>query len=183
MSVIFKYLRTDDAGYRRILEVRPGLQLDRLAFDTAPHSSEPAAVLPREDVRQLRDALTEWLGDEPLITPEMLDERVREIVQDELRRIQVQGSTPIKARFLTEEEITEENWGSPCTRCTHSTGIHLFSGGCVHPDGCECAWPDSGAPAPEPARAPECECTHEVERHGPEAGCIECRCTWTGSAP
>lgn len=114
---------------------------------------------------------------------------------DTMRR--VRGATPIKARLLTEE--TPENiWGAPCATCGHSTGVHLPDLGCEHPDGCECAWPDTSAPvlsrtpaelADEiyaeigPPPAPKCGCGHEVRRHGPEAGCVECKCTWTGSAP
>lgn len=101
---------------------------------------------------------------------------------DTMRR--VPGTVPIKARPLTPEEMhsnvllgeTVENiWGAPCATCGHSTGVHFHDQGCAHPDGCECAWPDTSAP--------ECGCTHRAERHGPEAGCVECKCTWTGSAP
>lgn len=144
--------------------------------------SERDVRFTREDVARLRDALTKWLG----------DERVREIVQDELRRIQVPGTEPIKARLLTEEEMhsnvlrgeTVENiWGRPCATCGHSTGVHLYGAGCVHPGGCECTWADVNEtpPAPKPASAPECVCPHRIRMHGPE-GCAECKCTWTRSA-
>lgn len=205
---IYYYDKPNDDGYRRTLEVREGRLGDRLVFDTAPRGSDPAAMLPREDVARLRDALTTWLGDGETestpapVDPEMVRSIAREIVQDELRRIQVQGTVPLKARPLTPEEMhsnvllgeTVENiWGAPCATCGHSTGVHLPDQGCMHPDGCECAWPDTSAPVlsrtpaeladevyaeigpipvPEPASAPGCECGHPKNSHsGAFQGC------------
>lgn len=184
------------------------------------------SILAREDVVRLRDALTEWLGDgETPSTPAPMDpemvrgivrEMVREIVRDELAsRIPV-PARPIKASLLTEE-AAENIWGRPCVTCGHTTSVHFHDQGCEHPDGCECAWPDTsapapekcegctqgshphvfakcsncectdmvGAPAPEPAGAPQCTCTHPYLRRHSDEGCAyrNCPCTFTGSAP
>lgn len=118
---------------------------------------------------------------------------------DTMRR--VRGATPIKARLLTEETL-ENIWGRPCATCGHSTGVHLPVLGCEHPDGCECAWPDTSAPAPavhphaddepcvvgcaEPMKAPapeKCEgCTQGSHPHV-FAKCSNCECTDTVGAP
>lgn len=138
------------------------------------------SILAREDVARLRDALTEWLGDGETgvtVRVHLTDKRILEIIRDELAsRIPV-PARPIKASLLTEE-AAESIWGRPCATCGHTTSVHFHDQGCEHPDGCECAWPDTSAPAPE-----KCEgCTQGSHPHV-FAKCSNCECTDTVGAP
>lgn len=151
-----------------------------MGFNTSDNRA--SVFLNREDVARLRDALTAWLGDGETgvtVRVHLTDKRILEIIRDELAsRIPV-PARPIKASLLTEE-AAENIWGRPCATCGHSTGVHLPVLGCEHPDRCECAWPDTSAPAPE--KCDGCTCPAPHRTHDPVAGCVECLCKWTGSA-
>ena len=140
----YLYDMRDEHGYRRVLEVRTNSMGDRLVVDTDPNGKGVACTLPRADVVRLRDALTAWLGDGSPPPATLTEDRVRELVQEELaaaRWHRLQGNTPVKARFINDPEPhdvghAEDIWGPPCNGCTHSTGVHVSSG-CTDPE-CGC---------------------------------------------
>jgi len=109
-----------------------------------------STVLTRDAAAELRDALAKWLGDTAVpapcppvpvpFTPEQ-EERVRDIVVRHLselgqaRPVFLAG-TPRAHRGHAPEDVTHTGtdvWGTPCTVCTHPSGIHTASAGCLAP--------------------------------------------------
>jgi len=109
-----------------------------------------STVLTRDAATELRDALAKWLGDTAVpapstgvptpFTPEQ-ENRVRAIVVRHLselgqaRPVLIAG-TPRAPRGHAPEDVTHTGtdvWGTPCTVCTHPSGIHTASAGCLAP--------------------------------------------------
>jgi len=166
MSDIFSY--TDPNGE----QVSVSEQAEGLLHIYLPMS--PWVDLAPKSVARLRDALTAWLGDGTPEPAALSEERVREIVRDELRSVPAPGVVALGTDPSPHDVgHAEDIWSPPCNGCTHSTGVHVSSGctdpgcGCTRMPG-ECAQP--GAPAPDAL----CECGHLERVHsGRDAHCIE----------
>jgi len=173
MGRIFSY---EDSSYDRI-ELRAGAD----SVDLAHYGDSSYCSLDRGAVRGLRDALTAWLRDGVPEPAGLTEERVREIVAEELDRVLfAPGRIALEAVPVTVNDPSprdaghaEDIWGPPCNGCTHSTGVHVSSGctnlecGCTRMSG-ECAQPS--APA-------LCECGHSERVHAAlNGGCTRCEC-------
>lgn len=184
---MYKYSQVDESGYRRILRLRPNEVGDRLVIDSNPYGSSPSCIMPRDAVQDLRDALTAWLDDDSPTTPvtvHLTEERVREIVRQELASRPMPPGTPAVA---PAPQAGEDVWGEadPCVRCGHAEGVHTILHGCGAVNGEDECWCTSYRQV-APLAGPDCTlCDHPDIDHSASVGCRRggCGCAQYTSAP